>query len=80
MAAGIVTHGSWIISNSKQIRMRMAKMTSQNLGSTTHQTYDFSTMYPSMDLSYVKQKVKDYVALVFENAKQTEYPPTSQKC
>ena len=54
-------------------------MTEQNLSSVTHQTYDFSTMYPSMDLGCVKKKLTDYVALVFEHAKQTAYPLNEPK-
>ena len=49
-------------------------MTKQNLASTTHQPYDFSTMYASMDLNFMKKKLKDYVKLVCEHAKQTIYP------
>lgn len=49
-------------------------MSKQNLGSTTHQTYDFSAMCASMDLNCVKKKLKEYVVLVFEQAKQTESP------
>lgn len=54
-------------------------MTKQHLGNATHQTYDFSTMYPSMDLTCVKKKLTDYVTLVFEHAKQSEYPLNEPK-
>ena len=74
MAAGTVMQGSWIIGSSKQICLRMARMSKQNLCSTAPQTDDFSSMYPSMHLNCVRKKLTDYVALVFEQAKQNEHP------
>ena len=70
---GIVTHGSWVITNSKQVRSRMERM--QNAGLAPHsdgqQTYDFSTMYTSMHLKAIKKKMSEYVDLVFEYKRQS---------
>ena len=78
-SVGIRTHGSWIITNSKQVRSVMTRMTAQKLHSDTHQTYDFSTMFPSLNLECLKMKMRDYVELVFEHACQFEYPRKEPK-
>ena len=54
-------------------------MTAQKLHSDTHQTYDFSTMFPSLNLECLKMKMRDYVELVFEHACQFEYPRKEPK-
>ena len=75
MKVGIITHGSWVIDNSKQVRLRMARMEKAGLkpGVGGQQTYDFSTMYPSMKIEgvdSVEEKMVQYVDLVFEYQKQ----------
>jgi len=72
MKVGIITHSSWVIDNSKQVRRRMARMQEAGLkpGADGQQTYDFSTMYTSMKLECVEEKMKQYVDLVFEYQKQ----------
>ena len=74
LSVGIVTHSSWIVNNSKQIRSRMKHMTSLGLSSDTQQTYDFATMYPSLDLDCMKKKLSEYTSLVFEHARQNIRP------
>ena len=73
LTVGIVTHSSWVINNSKFVRGRMARMEAAGLrpGAGGQQTYDFSTMYTSMKLECVEEKMKQYVDLVFEYQKQT---------
>ena len=79
MSAGIVAHGSWIVTNSKQVRQRMTHMTKQGLGSTKHQTYDFTTMYPSLSLDSLKHKMKQYSSLMFQWAFKAESPANTAK-
>ena len=73
LKVGIVTQGSWIIQNSKQVRQRMTTMEKQGLvpEHEGQQTYDFSTMYPSMKLEEVNRKMAQYIHLVFEYQKQS---------
>ena len=79
MSAGIVAQGSWIVMNSKQVRQRMTHMTKQGLGSTKHQTYDFTTMYPSLSLDSLKHKMKQYSSLMFQWAFKAESPANTEK-
>jgi len=79
LSVGIVTHNSWIVNNSKQIRSRMKHMTSLGLSSDTQQTYDFATMYPSLDLDCMKKKLSEYTSLVFEHARQNIRPLNEPK-
>ena len=74
LSVGIVTHSSWIVNNSKQIRSRMKHMTSLGLSSDTQQTYDFATMYPSLNLDCMKKQLSEYTSLVFEHARQNIRP------
>jgi len=74
LSVGIVAHSSWIVSNSKQIRSRMKHMTDLGLSSDTQQTYDFATMYTSLDLDCMKKKLSEYISLVFEHARQNVRP------
>ena len=80
LTLGIVTHGSWVISNSKQMRQRMARMQDAKLkpGIGGQQTYDFSTMYTSMKLDEVEKKMEEYVDLVFEYQKQHDGKSTDR--
>ena len=72
LKAGIVTQSSWVINNSKQVRQRMAKMQAAGLRppSSGQQTYDFATMYTSMQLKAIEKKMQQYVNLVFEYKRQ----------
>ena len=59
--------GSWIINNTKPFCLRMARMTKQNIGSTTHQTF------LQCALNCVKKRLADIAMLVFEHANQSGY-------
>ena len=71
---GIHTHSSWIISNSRQVRQRMDRM--QAAGLQPHaggqQTYDFATMYTSLQLKSIKRKMYQYIDLVFEHQRHNK--------
>ena len=54
-------------------------MTNLGLSSDTQQTYDFATMYTSLDLVCIKQKLSEYALLVFEHARQNIYPLNKPK-
>ena len=69
MTVGIVAHSSWVINNSKYMRGRMTKMEAAALrpGKGGQQTYDFSTMYTSVKLECVEEKMNQYVDLTVES-------------
>ena len=68
LTVGIRTQGSWVINQSKQVRWRMSVMQRDGLKPIdgVQQTYDFATMYTSMQLSDIKGKMHQYVDLVFQ--------------
>jgi len=72
MKVGIITHSSWIINSSKQVRQRMERMQAAGLrpDESGQQTYDFATMYTSMQLKAIEKKMQQYVDLVFEYQRQ----------
>jgi len=72
LTVGIVTNGSWVINNSKQVRQRMHRMqgAKRTPGTDGQQTYDFSTMYTSLKLDAIQHQMEEYVNLVFEYQRQ----------
>ena len=81
MSAGIVTTGSWVIWNSKQVRQRMSRMQNMSMHYNNQQTYDFSTMYTKLKLNKgdgeedgMEEKLRRYAKIVFEQAKQCIKP------
>jgi disulfide oxidoreductase YuzD len=73
LTVGIVTPGSWVINNSKQVRDRMTRMQRgrHKPSNDGQQTYDFSTMYTSLKLDVIQQKMEEYIDLVFEYQRQS---------
>ena len=73
LTIGIVTPGSWVINNSKQVRDRMIRMQRGRYKPSDdgQQTYDFSTMYTSLKLDVIRRKMGEYVDLVFEYQRQS---------
>jgi len=71
---GINAHGSWIIKNSKQVRLRMQQMNSANAkpNQGSQQTYDFSTMYTQLKLEELETVMEKYVDMVFAYAKKAK--------
>ena len=73
MAAGVATTGSWVITNSQQVRLRMDRMDTPPKFSgrvfalpndpiwkaaKEQQTYDFSTMCTQLQLEAMKKEMK----------------------
>ena len=67
LTVGIRTQGSWVINQTKQVRWRMSVMQRDGLKPIdgAQQTYDFATMYTSMQLKDIEEKMHQYVDLVF---------------
>ena len=73
MSIGIVTNSSWVINSSKDIRSRMDRMTKMGMSpDLSQQTYDFSTMYTALQLEDLRENMSEFIALVFEYAKQNK--------
>ena len=71
---GVATPFSWVITNNKAVRTQMKRMDamptkSNRKSARNQQTYDFSTMYTQLKLDAMKEKMKKYVEMVFEYAK-----------
>ena len=73
MSIGVVTKSSWVINSSKDVRSRMDRMTKMGMSpDLSQQTYDFSTMYTALQLEDLKESMSEFIALVFEYAKQNK--------
>ena len=73
MSIGVVTQSSWVINSSKDVRSRMDRMTKIGMSpDLSQQTCDFSTMYTALQLEDLKESMSEFIALVFEYAKQNK--------
>ena len=59
LKANVYTPGSWVINSSKQVRLQMERLESLRLQpvDATQQTYDFSSMYTTLDLEKSRKKM-----------------------
>ena len=56
----IHSNGSWIINDSTRVRTIMHRMNVERLNSQTQGTFDFSSMYTTLDLQELKDQMKSY--------------------
>lgn len=63
----IHSNGSWIINDGSRVRTIMHRMNVERLNSQTQGTFDFSSMYTTLDLQELKDQMKSYVSLCFDH-------------
>ena len=63
--------GSWVIDDAAKVKINLHRMNVERLDSKTQGTFDFSSMYTTLDLQELKSQMTLYVQLCFDNSSDT---------
>ena len=67
----ILATGSWVIDDAAKVKINLHRMNVERLDSKTQGTFDFSSMYTTLDLQELKNQMTLYVQMCFDNSCDT---------
>ena len=67
----ILATGSWVIDDAAKVKLNLHRMNVERLDSKTQGTFDFSSMYTTLDLEELKNQMTLYVQMCFDNSRDT---------